>query len=315
MILPSVRAFFAGIIDYAGLFPPARLPLDRAVGNYAKYRAGSDAWMLGRFVIPAARLGELEAFAHFFSSGPPLPLSVLGRGGATQEEFLLGLRADAEAVTAFRSRHGDRAVIDAMELRLPSLGSDRNTLTEFGQTIDAILDPLLPPDAVFYELTFGSAWQQAVDAGICFTGDRGSGLKLRCGGLDASAFPSPEQVARVIYGCAQGLLPVKFTAGLHHPIRHYDRGVSAKMYGFLNIFGAGILASNHYARLGEQQIREIIEDENQSHFSFDEIGFGWKQYHALTEDIILPRRELFVSFGSCSFDEPRADLRVMGILP
>ena len=33
MILPSVRAFLAGIIDYAGLFPPAKLPLDKAIAQ------------------------------------------------------------------------------------------------------------------------------------------------------------------------------------------------------------------------------------------------------------------------------------------
>ena len=33
MILPSVRAFLAGIIDYAGLFPPAKLPLEKAIRN------------------------------------------------------------------------------------------------------------------------------------------------------------------------------------------------------------------------------------------------------------------------------------------
>ena len=34
----SLRALLTGIIDYAGLFPPARLPLDQAVRNYGRYR-------------------------------------------------------------------------------------------------------------------------------------------------------------------------------------------------------------------------------------------------------------------------------------
>ena len=106
MILPSVRAFFAGIIDYAGLFPPAKLPLDRAIGNYAKYRAGRDAWMLGRFIIPAARLGELDAFAHLFSSGPPLPALRPRPRRRHGRSFWAGIDADREAVAAFRCRHG-----------------------------------------------------------------------------------------------------------------------------------------------------------------------------------------------------------------
>ena len=36
---PSVRAAFAGLIDYAGLFPPARLSLDAARREYDELRA------------------------------------------------------------------------------------------------------------------------------------------------------------------------------------------------------------------------------------------------------------------------------------
>ena len=71
-MLPSVRAFLSGIIDYAGLFPPARLPLDEAIWNYARYRTEQESWMLGRFVIPAASLGELDSHVHLFSARSPL---------------------------------------------------------------------------------------------------------------------------------------------------------------------------------------------------------------------------------------------------
>ena len=51
----GARAFLAGLIDYAGLFPPAALPLGPALAEYARHRAGPDAWMLGRFIVPAGR--------------------------------------------------------------------------------------------------------------------------------------------------------------------------------------------------------------------------------------------------------------------
>jgi hypothetical protein len=50
----------SGLIDYAGLFPPASLDMAAAMRNYAAYRQGEYAWMLGRFVVPAARRGEVE---------------------------------------------------------------------------------------------------------------------------------------------------------------------------------------------------------------------------------------------------------------
>ena len=47
----AARALLAHIVDYAGVFPPAALELDAAVRNFASYRRGPDAWMLGAFVV------------------------------------------------------------------------------------------------------------------------------------------------------------------------------------------------------------------------------------------------------------------------
>ncbi len=58
-----MRALLDGLIDYAGLFPPAALGMEDAVASYATYRRGPFAWMLGRFIVPAARLGEFEQAA------------------------------------------------------------------------------------------------------------------------------------------------------------------------------------------------------------------------------------------------------------
>src|SRR6185503_18851805 len=56
----ALRTLLAGSIDYAGLFPPAGLDMATSVRQYADYRSHPDAWALGRFVVPAARLAELE---------------------------------------------------------------------------------------------------------------------------------------------------------------------------------------------------------------------------------------------------------------
>jgi hypothetical protein len=113
---------------------------------------------------------------------------------------------------------------------------------------------------------------------------------------------------------------LKFTAGLHHPIRRYDAAVNTKMHGFFNVFGAGVLA--HARRLIEKQVRQIIADEDPANFVFDDEGFRWKDFRASTEEIRAARQGSLVpfgtggvtSFGSCSFDEPRDDLRALGLL-
>ena len=85
----SLRALLAGVVDYAGLFPPAGLALDLALTHYVRYRQGPGGWMLGRFVCPAARLPELVSWhQHTRPPGPRIPLSALGRGGANLPEFV-----------------------------------------------------------------------------------------------------------------------------------------------------------------------------------------------------------------------------------
>src|SRR5512141_363943 len=62
--MTSLRTFLTGIIDYAGLFPPASLPMAAATANFAEYLAGPDRDLLGRFVVPASRLSELSDAAR-----------------------------------------------------------------------------------------------------------------------------------------------------------------------------------------------------------------------------------------------------------
>ncbi|MCC7155507.1 MAG: hypothetical protein IT161_13110 [Bryobacterales bacterium] len=68
-------AFLKGILDYAGLYPPAALTLDEALISYAEYKQHSRSAMLGRFVVPADLLGQagLPDRLTVTIPGPPLP--------------------------------------------------------------------------------------------------------------------------------------------------------------------------------------------------------------------------------------------------
>jgi hypothetical protein len=76
MTARSLRALLEGLIDYAGLFPPAALSMQDAVRNYARYREEPYAWALGRFVVPAARVREVPAefpLTVLWTAVPPVP--------------------------------------------------------------------------------------------------------------------------------------------------------------------------------------------------------------------------------------------------
>lgn len=318
----SVHALLGGIVDYAGLFPPAQLPLDQAVRHHAHYRREADAWMLGRFILPAARLAELTAFQEELSRpGPPFTISALGRGGDTPADFLAGLRDDRNAITAFAGRYGPSAVVDAFEVRIaPAVAQEAAEVLP--AVLDALTGPDLAPASVAFELPLDAAWRTAIPAfvGVLRAVNRAlgkgrrpaAGFKLRTGGLEASAFPSPEQVAFVIATCRDAGVSLKCTAGLHHPLRRFDPGVGTHMHGFVNVFGAGVLA--HARGLGTDRLRSILEEEAAGHFAFAPDSFRWQDLRATVPEIETARREAVTSFGSCSFDEPRADLRELGWL-
>src|SRR5688572_8745697 len=106
----SLRILLQEIVDYAGLFPPAALDMPAAVAEYAAHRAGAHRWMLGRFVVPAARLEEFGRAAE-----PCLPAS----GDPWRVSTLAGpnLAVDLGAIARFNRSGRDRAVVDALELK------------------------------------------------------------------------------------------------------------------------------------------------------------------------------------------------------
>jgi hypothetical protein len=316
----GLRAFLSNILDYAGLFPPASLPLDQAIRNYAAYRGEAEAWMLARFVCPSAWLGDLGAYAHLFDRTSPLTLSALSRASVSEDDFLSGVRQSLSHVAAFRREHGARVSVDVIELPLPHCPISPTWLTRMAETIEAGGPPRLTP---FVEPKLIGDWRHAITAAVDaaaahnarWRGERCQpvGLKLRTGGIAADAFPTPEQVAFVIVVCRDRGVALKCTAGLHHPVRGYDQTVRTTAHGFLNVFAAGILACAQAS--SESHVRAVLEDEQPAHFVFDDDGFTWSDARASIEAITTARRAALISFGSCSFDEPRSDLQKLGWMP
>jgi hypothetical protein len=305
----SLRALLTGLIDYAGLFPPAKLPLPEALTNHVRYRASADDWMLGRFICPAARLSEFVALEHLLQSGPALVVSALGRGGATADEFLAGLATDLADLTACRQRHGGRVVIDVMELRLPHFLYQCTAVDGAAVLTRSVPGPL----SLFFETpspdreTLSSLVRSMR---VAFSG-RPAGFKLRTGGLEPAAFPSCEEIAFALSASLAAGVPFKATAGLHHPFPRFDPTIGTRMHGFINLFTAGVLI--HARGIGADRTCAILEDNEPTHFRFTDAGLEWQELTASPEEIVRARRTV-LSFGSCSFDEPRDDLRALGWL-
>jgi hypothetical protein len=300
----GARAFLTGLIDYAGLFPPAGLGMKEAVAEYARYHGEPEAWMLGRFVVPAARFDELEE-AMVDPSGSVREDALGTTPGARSLSALVGpaFTTHAAEVLAFNARHAGRARVDSVEFRA-------STRAE----LDAALDTIPEGLTIFVELPL----DDALDELLPIVKARGARAKVRTGGVVPEAIPEPGPVARLLKACASAGVPLKATAGLHHPVRAehpltYEPGAPRRtMHGFLNVFGAAVLA---WGGMTESEIETILREADPTAFRFDDEGFCWRDQRAWTDEITRARQGFAASFGSCSFTEPVADLRALGVVP
>lgn len=322
----SLRALLTGVIDYAGLFPPAKLPLDAALAQFLEGRAGRDAWMLARLVVPAARLGELASHEATLAAEEGTPLALIARTGADAPALLAGLDRDIGDLEGFLERHGSAVRVEALELKIPAGLLEPQRTEELEQLFEGAAELIRTkspaPLQLFWEGSYGPDWNRAIKTAVATLAehrrrrieagdDLPPGFKLRCGGADSSAIPPVEQVALVIAECRDAGVPFKATAGLHHAVRHLDHELLAKAHGFLNVFGAAALA--HGRGLDEVLLAEVLADEDPAAFVFDDDRFRWREHEVSVTEIQAARRDLACSFGSCSFDEPRNDLRALGL--
>jgi hypothetical protein len=304
----SLRALLANSIDYAGLFPPATLELEPALKNYASYVRSDDAWMLSTFVLPVAKFAEAVWFLSEFSEKYPLRISALGPKTMNAIDFAEELKNVMKGVREL-STEGDHLVrVEQLEMPLPE-NFDADTFACVHETVG---EAVSFPNKAFWETSANYA-ERAIELVAEASGKiaRPFGFKLRTGGITADAFPSSAQIAHVLIASTKNKVPIKFTAGLHHPVRMFRDEVKTKMHGFLNVLGAGVLSIER--GWDEAQITAMLEDEDADEFKFSDEGFSWRDHEIATASI-SKHRQLFTSFGSCSFDEPREDLRALGLM-
>ena len=318
----SLQALLNKIIDYAGVFPPTKLPLEKAFEIYNSFYPGEYDWMLSNFIIPANKLdGITILLKDNYQNDKVYPFSILGSSGATEEEFLVNLKSDLQSWKQFLESNTGRVETKAFEVKLPIELIARQNSEETAMFIESVSDDISQniegEISLFFEGVLDEEWKTNIKVlaeGIQQHNDNypNSGLKLRTGGIEKSAFPSPEQVAYTIRTCLDHQIPMKCTAGLHHPVRHFRDEVNTKMHGFLNIFCAGAIAIRH--NISEHEMIKLIEEEDPSSFKFTDEKFTWDNYEIPIDDIEYSRKSLLISYGSCSFDEPLEDLQNLNLL-
>ena len=302
----SARVLLTGIVDYAGLFPPASLEMSDAVALYASYVTGPELDLLGRFVLPATRLDEFAEVAgdrlpHGENSEPwrlSAVLSAVPSAGATEAR---------ERVLAFNCSHWNsselgHALCDAIEMPVASRGE-----------IEAALETF----PVFFELFLEvpiSADPEPLIAAMAGTRAR---AKSRTGGVTENAIPATGDVLRFMKACHLHRVAFKATAGLHHamraeyPLTYEQESPRAEMLGYINVFLAAAFLA---AGLTDDEIVKILEERDATAFRFGDAGVSWRGRNLSVDQLDRTRRDFALSYGSCSFADPVAEAKELGLI-
>jgi hypothetical protein len=269
-----------------------------AVRRYAEYRRGPHSWMLGSFVTPAGRLPELERALLEADPQPEEPWSLSVLVGERFEK-------DLESVAAALLRLGDAAHVAALEVA-PLAAS----------TIGALAERLPGDIPSFFEVPL----QGGVEERLVGIAAAGSSAKVRTGGIVETAIPSPASLAAFLEACRAIGVPFKATAGLHHavrgryPLTYEADAPAATLHGFLNLLGASLAVGGNAGAFAREDLVALLSEQDAGALRFSRRGLAWRGHEWSLEQVQRVRRAFFLSFGSCSFSEPVAELAALGVL-
>lgn len=278
--MPTSGNAWTGLIDDAAIFPPGDAELSAAIEAHGT-REETPARLVRSLVV---RDTDLPALAGFGS-----PVTIVLTGGAGQVDGALRQAAKLDLTVVGL----ETALRDLDDLA----GNARRVTTAIENAESEGL--LAPQTEVYVEMPAtrtDHGWLSAADE-IAAIELR---LKFRTGGPDAAAFPKSAALASWIDAALDRETPFKCTAGLHRAVRHSvgEGPETTEQHGFLNVLLATLMLFD-----GDPRGKSVLEEQDAATLL------------ALTEELDLTRaRRWFTSFGSCSVDEPYADLVALGLI-
>jgi hypothetical protein len=292
--MDAVTAALTGLIDYAGLFPPAGLPLDVVVDQYGRYRTGRHAWMLGRLVVPADRLADADVAARRAGASVDEPWGVSALVGTADQSDGVA----ASVIADHRRPHGLR--VEAVEAVAASADDITRLAAIWPAQFERYVEIPGEPDP--------APLMAALSAGGMFA-------KIRAGGVTLDRFPTTAQLARFLVRAREAGVAMKATAGLHHALRgdyrltYEPESAKGTMHGFVNlVLAATLLAAG---KIDEALAEACLDDDRPEAFKLSGRAGAWLNGVVTYIELSHARRSLLRSVGSCSFDEPVAEIEAL----
>ena len=257
--------------------------------------------MLGTFVVPAVRLAEFEHAARPFLAGDEACRLAVVAGA--------DFGSDVRAISDFARRVAPGATVCAIEVKASTPGQvDAIARSAAGLRLDTSA-----PFDTYVEVAIATDPAPLIQS----VASHGLRAKVRTGGVAADAFPTADQLAGFLIACRGHGVTFKATAGLHHamrgsyPLTYAHASEHGTMFGFLNVFLAALFVADG---LDAMDARALLEERDASRFAFSPSGVTWRGRTVPAEAIGRARTLAATSFGSCSFEEPVADIAALGLL-
>lgn len=266
----STHAVLHRLIDDAAIFPPGNAELGQAVLDHQRHRSSAYAALVGPLLVRDVDVSRLPA--------GPLAIGVIATADGDLESAL------------------SHAGVEAVEI--PVTGDDlplavKQVLSRLTVVPDGVTVSVELPRAV------SAAWIAAADE----ISAAGFQVKLRTGGVVASAHPDEDELASLLEPLVARRHRVKLTAGLHRAVRNTQPGTGFEQHGFVNVLVAvhrllGGASASQAAEVLRSRDGRVLAD----------VVLGW------SDEDSTAVRETFRGFGSCSIAEPYADLMELGLM-
>jgi hypothetical protein len=270
---------FTGLFDDAAMYPPADTKMPAAVRGYARHRLSWYAETVGPFVCNARRLPALATQVDDLGLEPVDVTAVVADGVA-------GLELLAKTV----------AGLPQLQLRSVEVPLKETPFATAVQALEPFRADAIP---CYLEIPV----LHVSDKQVHELSAAGLRLKLRTGGTSIDAFRTEGELAAPILKCAAERLQFKCTAGLHNAVRHRDIESKFEHHGFLNVALAARVAA---ATGNAAATQEVLAEKNPVRVADQVLELTARDVNAI--------RAMFCSFGTCSVDEPIADLLSMGLV-
>jgi len=277
----GVPLLLARLVDDAALFLPPKSSMADAVRRHLAARSEAFAGMVGFFLCPTSRLGELVTQLRERPPACPVSLSLVADTG------LGGLPK------AISTALDNAKLVDIRMVEVPAPSDvDSNWLVTLNEFV---------PDDVVRVVEPRRGRPDWLD-GVRRVAEAGCWPKLRCGGNATESFPSVEEVAEFLAIATGTGRSFKATAGLHHSVRHHDQSTGLTHHGLLNM-----LVGTARAVVSGSGVQDALRCTDAAVLAA-EAG-------ELSETSALAVREVFACYGSASLTAPVADLIRLGLLP